>query len=94
MASSVLPVPALPTMVTRRISSLSSTSSAKDCSLLRGRIPQTPSLGVLISWTKEPRAALYLPTALCCGASLSRSTTKALGGGVATPAGQATEPEA
>ena len=41
-ASSVLPVPALPTSVTRRIDSSSRRSSAKLCSLLRGRTPMTP----------------------------------------------------
>ena len=55
------PVPALPTRVTSRTSSLSSRSSAKDCSLLRGRMPQTPSFGVLMSCTKACLAALYLP---------------------------------
>ena len=42
---SVLPVPALPTRVTRRIDSSSRRSSAKLCSLLRGRTPMTPSRG-------------------------------------------------
>src|SRR3954466_11355105 len=39
IASSVLPVPALPTSVTSLTSSFSRRSSAKCCSLLRGLIP-------------------------------------------------------
>ena len=78
-------MPALPTIVTSRTSSFSRRSSAKDCSLLRGRIPQTPSFGVLMSWTNACFAALYLPTAECCGFVRSRRTTKAFGGGGSPP---------
>ncbi len=73
MASSVLPVPALPTRVTSWTSSLSRRSSAKDCSLLRGRMPQTPSFGVLMSWTKACLAALYLPDRACAAGSSGRA---------------------
>ena len=51
IASSVLPVPALPTSVTSLMSSLSSRSSAKCCSLLRGRMPHTPSRSFLTGAT-------------------------------------------
>src|SRR6266496_2351256 len=82
MASSVLPVPALPTIVTSRTSSLRRRSIEKDCSLLRGRMPHTPSFGILMSGTYACFAALYLPTALCCTFVRSRRTTNSFGGGV------------
>ena len=46
MASSVLPVPALPMRVTSLTRSSSRASKAKCCSRLRGLMPQTPSRAV------------------------------------------------
>ncbi len=79
MASSVFPVPALPTMVTSLISSLRSRSSAKLCSLLRGRRPQAPSFSDLSSGTNLPLAALYLASAVWLAASRSLSSANSLG---------------
>ena len=83
----VLPVPALPTRVTSFTSSASSRSRAQCCSLLRGRMPQTPSR-ILRSGISLPLAASYRPSAVCDGLSGSRSSTYWLGSTSALSSGQ------
>src|SRR3989454_8573088 len=79
-------------MVTSLISSLSSKSSAKLCSLLRGRSPQAPSFSDLRSGTNRPFCALYLLSAVWLGALRSLSSANSFGYTPLTPSGGASSP--
>ena len=76
-----MPVPALPTSVTSLMSSLSSRSSAKCCSLLRGRMPHTPSFGACLSGRTPALAADRSGRARCAGGLVRSRRRNWFGGG-------------